>query len=100
MDISSSAGVLPAERAKRAQFFDALANARHTFHTRGVLRRKQLGFDQLADNMPDQIVRLLYSLGVIARHNQREITKRGHAPAVPPQQAYDSHSLLTRLLTR
>src|SRR6266404_4228352 len=65
-----------------------------------VLNRKQKRFNQLADNMPDQIVRFLNSLSVVAGHNQCQITKRGHLPAVTSEQSYDSQFLLTRLLTR
>src|SRR5258706_13958638 len=50
--------------------------------------------------MTDQVARLLNSLRVIARDNQREITKRGDVPAVVTQQTDHRYSLFSRLLAR
>src|SRR5258708_2010835 len=49
--------------------------------------------------MPDQIMRFLNSLGVIAWNNQRKVTKSGNAATVGAKQANNSYFLFTRLLT-
>src|SRR5882672_3584068 len=78
----------------------ALADARAS-NTRSrllaTLFRKQRTLNQLANDVADQIVRFLDSLGIIAWNNQRQITKRGHRSSVATQQSDDSYFLLAPL---
>jgi hypothetical protein len=63
-----------------------------------IARKKKL-LDQLAEDVAEQIVRLLYALGVAAGHDERQVAERRNAPAVAPQQPDDPQALFARLLT-
>src|SRR2546421_51159 len=71
---------------------------RHRLPRARALFRTYLSLDQFAQDMPDQVMRFLNALRVVAFDDQRQIAKRFHAAAVAAEQANHSDSLRPRLL--
>src|SRR5436305_10367649 len=52
--------------------------------------------DEVAEDVADEVVRLLYALRVVALDDEREVAQLAHATAVATEQTDDLHIALAR----